>query len=125
MRARKGAARRKAKKKVFRAAKGYVGGRSKLWRTAKEAVQKGRIYATAHRKARKRDFRRLWITRINAAVRMRGMSYSRFMEGLRKSGVGLDRKVLAGLAVQDPAAFDEIVAAAKGALGAEAGSAGG
>jgi large subunit ribosomal protein L20 len=119
MRARSGAARNQAKKKLFRAAKGYYGGRSRLYRTVKEIVRRGQVFATVHRKLRKRDMRKLWITRISAAVRTRGMSYSRFIEGLNKSGVALDRKVLAGLAIDDPVAFDQVVETAKAALASQ------
>jgi large subunit ribosomal protein L20 len=103
-------------KRILKAAKGYRGARSKLFKTAKEAVQRAQQNATAHRKRRKRDFRRLWIVRINAAARMRGMNYSRFMEGLNKAEIRVDRKMLAEIAVSDPAAFDEFVSKAKAAL---------
>ncbi len=96
-------------RKVLKAAKGNYGGRSKLYRTAKETVQKGRDYAYRDRRNRKRDFRRLWIIRINAAVRMHGMSYSRFIDGLNKAGITLDRKILADLAVRDSGAFGQLV----------------
>ncbi len=112
-RARKGAARRQAKNRVLKQAKGYWGGRSRLIRTAKEAVTRGLAYAFRDRKRRKRDFRRLWILRISAAARERGLSYSRFMGGLNKAEVTLDRKTLAELAVNDQPAFDELVATAK------------
>ena len=108
--------RHRKKKKYFRAARGYFGGRSKLWRIAKNAVERGWQYSYRDRKNRKRVFRRLWITRINAAVRLHDMSYSRFMEGLRRSGVEVNRKVLADLAVREPTAFAEIVDRAKSAL---------
>lgn len=104
---------RQRRKKILQMAKGYQGGRSKLLRTAKEAVQRALVYAYRDRKARKRDFRSLWIMRINAAARQHGMSYSRFMDGLKKAQVALDRKVLAGLAVHDPQAFAQLVALAK------------
>lgn len=104
---------RQRRKKILEMAKGYRGGRSKLVRTAKETVQRALVYAYRDRKARKRDFRRLWIMRINAAARQHGMSYGRFMDGLKKAQVALDRKVLAGLAVHDPNAFAELVALAK------------
>jgi large subunit ribosomal protein L20 len=103
-------------KRVLKAARGYRGSRSKLFKTAKEAVQRARENATIHRKTKKRDFRRLWITRINAAARMRGMNYSRFMQGLNKAQIRMDRKMLAEIAISDPAAFDEIVSRAKAAL---------
>ena len=108
--------RHQKKKKYFRAARGYFGGRSKLWRIAKNAVERGWVYSYRDRKNRKRNFRRLWITRINAAVRAHDMNYSRFMEGLRRAGVEVNRKVLADLAVREPDAFAAIVAQAKSAL---------
>lgn len=116
MRVTKGAARRRAKKRLFKAARGYYAARSRLWRTVKEAVVRANVYATAHRKQKQRNFRRLWIIRINAAAHQRGLRYSRFIEGLKKAGITLDRKVLAGLAIEDPATFDSIAAAAKDAL---------
>jgi len=105
----------KRHKKVLKAAKGNYGGRSKLYRTAKETVQKGLTYAYRDRRNRKRDFRRLWIVRINAAARMHGMSYSVFINGLNKAGVSLNRKILADLAITDIAAFTELAKLAKGA----------
>ena len=116
MRVIKGAARRRAKKRLFRAARGYYGGRSRLYRTVKEAVVRAQVYSTAHRKQRQRNMRRLWIVRINAAARQRDMSYSRLIEGLQKAEIKLDRKVLAALAIEDPAAFDGVVDEAKQAL---------
>lgn len=104
---------RQRRKKILDMAKGYRGGRSKLLRTAKETVQRALVYAYRDRKVRKRDFRSLWIMRINAAVRQHGMSYGRFMDGLKKAHVALDRKVLAGLAVHDPDVFAKLVALAK------------
>jgi len=106
------------KKRYLRAARGYFGGRSKLWRIAKNAVERGWQYSYRDRKQRKRDFRRLWITRINAAVREQdaGLNYSRFMNGLKRSGVEVNRKVLADLAVRDTAAFAELVRQAKSSL---------
>jgi large subunit ribosomal protein L20 len=104
---------RQRRKKILDMAKGYRGGRSKLLRTAKETVQRALVYAYRDRKVRKRDFRSLWIMRINAAARRHGMSYGRFMEGLKKAQVTLDRKVLAGLAVHDPDVFAKLVALAK------------
>jgi large subunit ribosomal protein L20 len=109
-------ARHRKKKKYFRAARGYFGGRSKLWRIAKNAVERGWQYSYRDRKNRKREFRRLWITRINAAARHHDMSYSRFMNGLKLAGVEVNRKVLADLAVREPEAFGELVAAAKSKL---------
>ena len=108
--------RHRKKKKYFRAARGYFGGRSKLWRIAKNAVERGWQYSYRDRKNRKRQFRQLWIARINAAVRGHDMNYSRFMEGLRRAGVEVNRKVLADLAVREPEAFAAIVAQAKSAL---------
>jgi large subunit ribosomal protein L20 len=107
-RARNAVASRARKKKVLKAARGYYGGRSKLYRTAKESVRRGLAYAYAHRRRRKRDFRRLWITRINAAARLYGLSYSLFMNGLKKAGVLLDRKVLAEMAVRDKEGFAKL-----------------
>lgn len=118
MRTTKGAARNKAKRKLFKRAKGYRGGRSKLLRTAKESVVRAGAFAYRDRRTRKRDFRRLWIIRINAAVRQRGMRYSEFIAGLKKANVELDRKMLAEMAVHDPAGFDTVCEAAKEALAA-------
>ena len=116
-RATSGVARHAKKKRYFRAARGYFGGRSKLWRVAKNAVERGWVYAYRDRKARKRDFRRLWITRINAAVREHDAdySYSRFMNGLKRAGIDVNRKVLADMAVRDPQSFGQIVQRAKAA----------
>lgn len=105
--------RNKRKKKVLKEARGYFGGRSKLYRTAKNAVERGWSYAYRDRRRRKRDFRRLWITRINAASRQHGLSYSRFVSGLKSAGVELNRKALADLAVRDPAAFEQLTEIAK------------
>ncbi|MCI0531263.1 MAG: 50S ribosomal protein L20 [candidate division Zixibacteria bacterium] len=101
------------KKKVLNQAKGYYGGRSKLLRTAKETVNRSLVYAYRDRKARKRDFRRLWIVRINAAARLFGLSYSLFMSGLKKAGVGLDRKNLADIAARDLDTFGKLAEVAK------------
>jgi large subunit ribosomal protein L20 len=106
-------ARHRKKKKYFKAAKGYWGARSKLWRIAKNAVERGWQYSYRDRKQRKREFRRLWIARINAAARQHDLSYSRFMNGLKHAGVEVNRKVLADLAVRDPEAFGELVRQAK------------
>ena len=106
----------KKRRKIFKLAKGYWGGKSKLYRVAREAVMKSQQYAYVGRKAKKRDFRRLWIARINAAARQNDISYSRFMNGLAKSGIELNRKVLADIAVKDPAAFTELCNKAKAAL---------
>ncbi|MBN2492395.1 MAG: 50S ribosomal protein L20 [Planctomycetes bacterium] len=112
MRVKRGATKHRRKKRVLKAAKGYWGGRSKRFRMARESVRRAWVYAYAHRKRRKRDFRRLWITRISAAVRRHGASYSRFIKGLRNAGIEVDRKVLADLAVRDESAFDALVHAA-------------
>src|SRR5918996_2289299 len=93
--------RHRKKKRYMNAARGYFGGRSKLWRIAKNAVERGWVYSYRDRKNRKRDFRRLWITRINAAVREHGLSYSRFINGFKLSGIEVNRKVLADLAVRE------------------------
>ena len=106
----------KRKKQVMKAARGAFGARSKLWRPAKETVERGWRYAYRDRRNKKRDFRRLWITRINAAARMNEMSYSTFMNGLRKAGIEVDRKILADLAVRDQLAFAALVTAAREAL---------
>ena len=106
----KGAVRTRARhKKVLKLAKGYFGSKSKLYRIANQAVMKSLVYAYRDRKAKKRDFRKLWITRINAAARMNGLSYSRFMNGLKKAGIVLNRKVLADMAVNDAAGFKMLV----------------
>ena len=108
MRVKRGFKARHRRKKVLKLAKGYRGGRSKLFRTAADSVDKALMYAYRDRRTRKRDFRRLWITRINAATRMNDLSYSKFMYGLKKANVDLDRKVLAELAISDPKAFSKI-----------------
>ncbi|HEV3022017.1 MAG TPA: 50S ribosomal protein L20 [Pirellulales bacterium] len=118
MRSMKGAARTQAKKRLFRKVKGYVGGRGRLFRTAKEALVRSGVYATRDRRARKRDFRSLWIIRINAAVRERGLRYSEFVHGLAKAGLELDRKTLAEMAVADRASFEAVVAKVKETLAA-------
>ena len=107
---------RKRRKKVLKLAKGYYGAKSKLFKTAKEAVMKSGQYAYIGRKQRKRDFRRLWITRISAAARVNGMNYSTFMNGLNKAGITMNRKMLAELAVSDAAAFATLAAKAEKAL---------
>ena len=109
MRVRYGAARRRAEKRLFREARGNRGGRSKLLRTVKETVIRSRAYAYRDRRTRKRDFRRLWITRITAACRMRGTSYSAFIHGLKKADVELNRKMLSEIAIVAPEMFDKIV----------------
>jgi large subunit ribosomal protein L20 len=108
MRIKRGYKARKRRKKVLKLAKGFRGGRSKLFRTAADSVDKALMYAYRDRKVRKRDFRRLWIARINAAARMNDLSYSKFIHGLKQADVTLDRKVLAELAVSDPAGFSRI-----------------
>lgn len=107
---------RKRRKKVVKLAKGYFGAKSKLFKMAKQAVMKSGQYAYIGRKQRKRDFRRLWITRISAAAKINGMNYSTFMNGLKKAGIGLNRKMLAELAVSDAAAFAALTEKAKAAL---------
>jgi large subunit ribosomal protein L20 len=116
MRTRKGAARNQAKKRLFKKAKGYVGGRRKLLRTAKENLLRAGKYAFRDRRARRREFRKLWIIRINAAVRERGLRYSEFISGLGKANLELDRKTLAEMAVRDPGAFTAVVDQVKQAL---------
>lgn len=116
MRTRSSSTRRRTNKKLFRRAKGFRGGRRKLIRTAKETLLRSGNFAYRDRRARKRNMRRLWITRISAAVRQRGMLYSQFMQGLRKAEIGLDRKMLADMAVRDPEAFDTVVETARSAL---------
>ena len=110
------AARKRRKKKIFKAAKGYFGGRKNLYRTAKDAVEKGWEHAYRDRKKKKRNFRSLWIARINAAARQNDLSYSRFMNGLKRSGIELDRKTLADLAIRDPEAFSSLAERAKEGL---------
>ena len=114
-RARSNVQRLKRKKQIMKAARGAFGGRSKLWKAAKENVERGWKYAYRDRKAKKRDFRRLWITRINAAAHQNDMNYNVFMSGLKKAGIELDRKVLADLAVHDPAAFSALADKARSA----------
>jgi large subunit ribosomal protein L20 len=111
---------RKKRRKVLEQAKGYWGLKHSSYRRAKEQVDKSLVYAYRDRKAKKRAFRRLWIMRINAAARQNGLSYNQFVAGCRRAGIELDRKVLADLAVSDPAAFAVIAEHAKAALGAEA-----
>lgn len=105
---------KKRRKKVLKRAKGQYGARSRLYRTAKESVQKGMYYSYRDRKQKKRSFRNLWIARVNAACREAGISYSRFMNGLKKAKIALNRKILADLAVNDKKAFAEIVKVVKG-----------
>jgi large subunit ribosomal protein L20 len=109
MRIKRGSKARHRRKKILKLAKGFRGGRSKLFRTATDSVDKALSYAFRDRRQRKRDFRKLWIARINAAVRMNDLSYSKFIHGLKLAEVKLDRKVLAELAVSDPAGFAQVV----------------
>lgn len=112
-RARKGAAKKRARKRLLKATKGYWGRRSKLYSHANETYVRAMAYAFRDRRRRKRDFRRLWIIRINAAAKQRGINYSRFINGLAKANVEIDRKVLSETAINDPAAFDELVELSK------------
>ena len=107
---------RERRKRVLKSAKGYRGRRSKLFRYAKDATMKGKYWAYRDRKTRKRNFRMLWVQRLNAAVRAQGLTYSRFAEGLKAAGIGLDRKILSDLAITDEAAFKGIVEQVKSAL---------
>ena len=115
-RVKRGTKRKDRRKKILSLASGFYGGKSRMHRIAKQAVEKSLGYAYRDRRARRRDMRRLWITRINAAARLNGLSYSQFIDGLKKAGINLDRKVLADLAVSDPAAFGAIAEQAKAAL---------
>lgn len=116
-----GAPRRQRKQRWFKRAKGFWGGRSRLWRTVRESVVRALAYGTRDRKQKKRLYRTLWIARINAAARARGVSYSVLVDGLKKAGVELNRKQLSEIANADPAAFDQLVETARGAR--EAGAA--
>ncbi|MFP4510838.1 MAG: 50S ribosomal protein L20 [Spirochaetota bacterium] len=111
-----GTRRKDRRNKILRQAKGYWGRRSKLFRTAKDAVAKGQSYAYRDRKVRKRDFRRLWIARISAACRNEGITYSRFISGLQRSEIAINRKALSNLAIEDPKAFSTLVEQAKSKL---------
>jgi large subunit ribosomal protein L20 len=115
-RVKRGTKARRRRKKVLKLAKGYFGAKSKLFRPANQAVMKSLHYAYRDRRARKRDFRRLWITRINAAARKDGLSYSRFINGLKQANIDIDRKMLADMAVRDENTFSELVSIAKEAL---------
>jgi large subunit ribosomal protein L20 len=115
-RVRSNVARLKRKKQVMKAARGAFGARSKLWKAAKENVERGWKYAYRDRKNKKRDFRKLWIVRINAGAHLHGMSYSVFMHGLKKAGIEIDRKVLSDIAINDPPAFGALAAKVKSAL---------
>ena len=108
MRVKRGYKARRRRNKVLKLAKGFRGGRSKLFRTAADSVDKALMYSYRDRKTRKRDFRKLWITRINAAAHMNNLSYSKFIHGLKLAGVELDRKILAELAISDPSGFKQI-----------------
>lgn len=108
---------RKRRNKVLKLAKGYYGSKSKLFKTAKQAVMKSGQYAYIGRKQRKRDFRRLWITRISAAAKMNGINYSTFINGLKKADINLNRKMLSEIAIADPQGFAELVDKAKAAIG--------
>lgn len=116
-RATRSPARRRRHKRFLKAASGYWGARSRLYRIAKQAVTRSLVYAYRDRRTRKRDFRALWITRVNAACRQRGISYNRFIHALGKAGVALNRKMLAEIAIADPAGFDRLVALARGEAG--------
>jgi large subunit ribosomal protein L20 len=115
VRVRLGVPRHHKKKRYFKQAKGFRGGRSRLWRTVRETLLRSWAYSTRDRRQKKRQFRRLWIIRVNAAARMRGMSYSAFIDGLKKAGIDLNRKQLSELAIHDPKAFDALVAEARAA----------
>jgi len=113
MRVKTGVVRRRRHKKLLKQARGFFSGRRKHFRKAKEQLERSLVYAYRDRRNKKRDFRRLWITRINAACRLNGMSYSKFIHGLNKAGIELDRKILADMAMNDAAAFTKVVEAAK------------
>ena len=115
-RVRKGAARHQAKKRILKAVKGYRGTRGRLYRQAKEAVVRAAVNARIDRKRRKRDFRGLWIIRLSAACRQRGIRYSQFIDGCKKADIQLNRKVLSEIAIADPKGFDAIVEAARAAI---------
>lgn len=116
MRIKRGVNAVKKRRKIFRLSKGYFGSKSRSYRIAREAVMKSLMYAYIGRKNRKRDFRKLWIARINAAARLNGLSYSKFMHGLKAAGIELNRKVLADIAVNDAAAFTALAEKAKAAI---------
>lgn len=117
MRVKTGIVRRRRHKKILKLARGFYSGRRKHFRKAKEQLERSMYYAFRDRKQKKRDFRRLWITRINAACKMQGLNYSRFMHALKLANIELDRKILADMAMNDKTAFDSIVATAKAKLG--------
>jgi large subunit ribosomal protein L20 len=114
MRIKRGFKARRRRQKILKLAKGFVAGRSKVFRTAADSVDKALMYAFRDRKARKRDFRQLWIARINAAARMNNLSYSKFIHGLKQAKIDLDRKILAELAISDPGTFSQLAARAEG-----------
>jgi large subunit ribosomal protein L20 len=116
MRTKTGATRRQSKNRLFKRAKGFVGGRGRLLRTMKESLLRAGAYAYRDRRVKRREFRRLWITRINGALYQHDIRYSQFIFGLNKAGIQLDRKQLSEMAIQDPAAFAEVVAQVKKAL---------
>ena len=116
MRVKTGTVRRRRHKKILKMAKGFYSGRRKHFRKAKEQVERSLVYAFRDRKQKKRDFRKLWIVRINAACRLNDINYSRFINGLKKAGIELDRKILADLAMNEPEAFAKLVEKAKAAL---------
>ncbi len=116
MRVKTGVVRRRRHKKILKLAKGFYSGRRKHFRKAKEQLERSLVYAYRDRKQKKRDFRKLWITRINAACRLNDISYSRFIHGLKKAGIELDRKILADMAMNEPESFAKIVEKAKAAL---------
>ena len=115
-RVKRGTKRHNRRKKLLSLAKGYYLNKSKLYKFAKESVEKALVYAYRDRKVRKREFRRLWIVRIGAAARQNGLNYNQFISGLKTAGVDMDRKILAELVVQDPGAFTRLVETAKGAI---------
>jgi len=116
MRVKTGVVRRRRHKKILKQAKGFYSGRRKHFRKAKEQLERSLVYAYRDRKQKKRDFRKLWITRINAACRLNDISYSRFIYGLKKAGIELDRKILADMAMNEPEAFTKVVEQAKAVL---------
>jgi len=116
-RAKIGAAARRRRKRILKAVKGARGGRHRLIRTATETLRRSMAYATRDRYVKKRTWRKLWVVRLNAAARMRGLTYSRFLDGLKKANIRLDRKILADIAVNDPAGFDAVFEKARAALG--------
>lgn len=119
-RVKRGNKKTKRRKKILKLARGYYGTKSRAYRIAKQAVDRSQAFAYRDRRRKKRDFRRLWIVRINAAARLNGISYNRFIDGLKKASVEINRKVLADIAVRDPQGFTEIAGVAKGALGIQA-----